>query len=77
MQCKLRRVPSAAIGAPDVQAFNGTARPGHDATHPITVTNTRFTVHAEKAAARYGIASVDSVALRAWATFGKRLELTW
>ncbi|MCQ1579345.1 restriction endonuclease [Streptomyces parvus] len=76
VQCKLRRAPSAAIGAPDVQAFNGTARPDHDATHPIMVTNTRFTVHAERAAARYGIALVDSTALRAWATFGKPLELT-
>ncbi|RAS21838.1 restriction endonuclease [Streptomyces avidinii] len=76
VQCKLRRAPSAAIGAPDVQAFNGTARPDHDATHPIMVTNTRFTTHAEEAAARYGIALVDSVALRAWATFGKPLQLT-
>ncbi|MGC5400752.1 hypothetical protein ACPXCP_34045 [Streptomyces sp. DT20] len=32
--------------------------------------------HAEKAAARYGIALVDSMGLRAWATFGKPLELT-
>ncbi|MFD9872686.1 restriction endonuclease [[Kitasatospora] papulosa] len=76
VQCKLRRAQSAAIGAPDVQAFNGTARPDHDATHPIMVTNARFTAHAEEAAARYGIALVDSMALRAWATFGKPLELT-
>lgn len=75
VQCKFRRAPLAAIGAPDVQAFNGTARPDHDATHPVMVTNTRFTAHAEETAARYGIALVDGVALRAWATFGKPFEL--
>ncbi|MFE3144896.1 restriction endonuclease [Streptomyces scopuliridis] len=75
VQCKLRRTPSAAIGAPDVQTFNGTARPDHHATHALMVTNTRFTAHAKAAAARYGIALVDSGALRAWATFGKPLEL--
>lgn len=33
-------------------------------THPVMVTNTRFAAYAEKAAARYGIALVDSMALR-------------
>ncbi|MFJ8871187.1 restriction endonuclease [Streptomyces sp. NPDC102473] len=73
--CATGRAPSAAIGAPAVQAFNGKPCPDHDATHPVMVTNTRFTAHAEAAAARYGIALVDGVALRAWATFGKPFEL--
>ncbi|WP_327436452.1 restriction endonuclease (plasmid) [Streptomyces sp. NBC_01201] len=76
VQCKLRTKPSAAIGAPAVQTFNGTARPDHQATHPIMVTNARFTAQAEEAAARYRIALVDSVALRAWATFGRPIELS-
>ncbi|MFF9218861.1 restriction endonuclease [Streptomyces viridosporus] len=75
VQCKLRRTPSAKIGSPEVQMFNGTARPDHRATHPLMVTNTRFTQDAEAAAARYGITLVDSTALRTWATFGKPLEL--
>ncbi|MFD7603159.1 restriction endonuclease [Streptomyces mirabilis] len=74
-QCKLRRTPSAKIGSPEVQTFNGTARPDHQATHPIMVTNARFTQDAEAAAARYGILLVDSGVLRTWATFGKPLEL--
>ncbi|MGW0886347.1 restriction endonuclease [Streptomyces sp. NPDC002671] len=75
VQCKLRRTPSAKIGSPEVQTFNGTARPDHRATHPIMVTNARFTQAAEAAAARYGIALVDRTALRTWATCGKPLEL--
>lgn len=75
VQCKLRRKPSAAIGVPDVQTFNGTARPDHRATHPLMVTNARFTAQAEAAAARYGITLMDGGALRAWATFGKPLRL--
>ncbi|MFF9221463.1 hypothetical protein [Streptomyces viridosporus] len=39
------------------------------------VTNACFTREAEAAAARYGIALVDSTVLRTWATFGKPLEL--
>ncbi|MFJ3309633.1 restriction endonuclease [Streptomyces sp. NPDC086549] len=74
-QCKLRKTPSAKIGSPEVQTFNGTARPDHQATHPLMVTNARFTQDAEAAAARYGILLVDSGALRTWATFGKPLEL--
>ncbi|MFF3639475.1 restriction endonuclease [Streptomyces sp. NPDC002250] len=75
VQCKLRRSPSAKIGSPDVQRFNGTARPDHRATHPLMVTNARFTLEAEAAAARYDIALVDRAALRAWATFGRPLDL--
>jgi HJR/Mrr/RecB family endonuclease len=75
VQCKLRRNPSAKIGSPEVQTFNGTARPDHRATHPIVVTNVHFTQEAEAAAARYGIALVDRTALRTWATFGKPLKL--
>ncbi|MFF3978332.1 restriction endonuclease [Streptomyces sp. NPDC001828] len=75
VQCKLRRTPSAKIGSPDVQTFNGTARPDHQATHPLMVTNARFTKEAEAAAARYGITLVDNGALRTWATHGKPLEL--
>ncbi|GAA2239265.1 restriction endonuclease [Streptomyces nogalater] len=75
VQCKLRRSPSAKIGSPEVQTFNGTARPDHQATHPLMVTNARFTQDAEQAAARYGIALVDRTALRSWATFGRPLEL--
>jgi restriction endonuclease Mrr len=75
VQCKLRSTPSAKIGSPEVQTFNGTARPDHRATHPLMVTNARFTQDAEAAAARYGIALVDRTALRTWATFGKPLEL--
>lgn len=75
VQCKLRRNPSAKIGSPEVQTFNGTARPDHRATHPIMVTNAHFTREAEAAAARYGIALVDRTALRMWATFGRPLKL--
>ncbi|MGV9350166.1 restriction endonuclease [Streptomyces spiralis] len=75
VQCKLRGTPSAKIGSPEVQMLKGTARPDHRATHPLMVTNARFTQDAEAAAARYGIALVDSTALRTWATFGKPLEL--
>ncbi|MFF8375455.1 restriction endonuclease [Streptomyces sp. NPDC015661] len=75
VQCKLRRKPGAAIGVSDVQTFNGTARPDHRATHPLMVTNARFTAQAEAAAARYGIRLMDRGALRAWATFGKPLGL--
>jgi HJR/Mrr/RecB family endonuclease len=75
VQCKLRRSPAAKIGSPDVQMFNGTARPDHRATHPLMVTNARFTLEAEAAAARYGIALVDRAALRTWATFGRALDL--
>ncbi|WP_369148823.1 restriction endonuclease [Streptomyces sp. R44] len=73
VQCKLRRKPGAAIGVVDVQTFNGTARPDHRATHPLMVTNARFTAQAEAAAARYGITLMDRSALRVWATFGKPL----
>jgi restriction endonuclease Mrr len=75
VQCKLRRRPSAKIGSPEVQTFNGTAGPDHRATHPLMVTNARFTQDAEQAAARYGIALVDRTALRSWATFGRPLDL--
>lgn len=75
VQCKLRRDPSAKIGSPGVQTFNGTARPDHQATHPLMVTNVQFTQDAEAAASRYGILLVDSAALRTWATYGKPLEL--
>ncbi len=63
------------IGVQAVQIFHGTARPDHRATHPVMVTNARFTAHAEAAAARCGIALADGLALRAWATFGRPFEL--
>lgn len=66
---------TAKIGSPGVQTFNGTAQPDHRATHPLLVTNARFTQDAEAAAARYEISLVDRTALRTWAIFGKPLEL--
>ncbi|WP_405844910.1 restriction endonuclease [Streptomyces platensis] len=76
VRCKLRRTPSAAIGAPEVQRFNGTARPDHHATHPIMVTNTRFTAHAKAAGARHGIAWWMAGAARV-GDFQEALELAW
>ncbi|MEW1912356.1 restriction endonuclease [Kitasatospora sp. NPDC085895] len=64
---------SRTVGTPDLQRFNGTARPHHKADIPVLVTNGTFTSPARQFAKEHGIQLVDRWALRQWATLGDPL----
>ncbi|MFE3501931.1 restriction endonuclease [Kitasatospora sp. NPDC059146] len=65
---------SRTIGTPDLQRFNGTARPHHQADIAVMITNGRFSEPARKFAAQHRIQLVNQIALRRWATFGDPLS---
>jgi restriction system protein len=58
------------VGSPDVQRFNGTARPIHQADVAILVTTGQPTAQATALAQRLGIVIVDRHMLARWAANG-------
>ncbi|MFF1872611.1 restriction endonuclease [Kitasatospora herbaricolor] len=64
LQCKQYQRP---VGSRDVQTFNGTARPEHDADVPIMVGLNGFTRQAVEFADRHALVLVDRQTLKAWA----------
>ena len=69
IQCKHRRNGTAgsAIGTPDLQRLNGTARPIHKADVVVMLTNGRFTRDARPFSKDTGIHLVDRDVLARWA----------
>jgi restriction system protein len=70
IQCKHRRagVAGSAIGTPDLQTLNGTARPIHKADVVVLVTNGRFTRTARPWGQQQRIHLVDRELLGRWAS---------
>ncbi|MGW1145017.1 restriction endonuclease [Streptomyces sp. NPDC002454] len=75
IQCKHRRAGAAgsAVGTPDLQVLNGTARPGHGADVAVIVTNGRVTAPAVAFAEQQRLHVVDRQALGAWAAGSRPL----
>ncbi|NBE53668.1 restriction endonuclease [Streptomyces boluensis] len=69
IQCKHRRdgLAGSAVGTPDLQILNGTARPVHGADVVVLVTNGRFSSKALPFAHSQRINLVDRGLLAAWA----------
>ncbi|MFF4344242.1 restriction endonuclease [Kitasatospora sp. NPDC001540] len=63
-----------SIGTPDLQRFNGTARPHHKADIAVLVTNGTFTAPAVHFAREHNIRLVGRQALRQWAALGDPLH---
>lgn len=64
VQCKQY---AQRVGSKDVQTFNGTARPEHDADVALIIGLNGFTGPARDFASRHGIALVDRAGLEDWA----------
>ncbi|WSQ06381.1 restriction endonuclease [Streptomyces sp. NBC_01231] len=75
IQCKHRRDGdrSSAIGTPDLQVLNGTARPVHGADVVVLVTNGRISSRGPAFARSQGIHLVDRRVLGEWAASGRPL----
>ncbi|MFE4591443.1 restriction endonuclease [Streptomyces laurentii] len=75
IQCKHRRkgLDGAAVGTPDFQVLNGTARPVHGADVAVLVTNGRVTAPAVAFARQQRLYVVDRHTLGAWASGGRPL----
>ncbi|MGP3987337.1 restriction endonuclease [Streptomyces sp. 3N207] len=69
IQCKHRRngLNGSAVGTPDLQRLNGTARPVHGADVVVMLTNGRFTRDAAPFGAAQRIHLVDRQLLARWA----------
>ncbi|WP_438319691.1 restriction endonuclease (plasmid) [Streptomyces sp. HUAS TT3] len=75
VQCKHRRngLAGSAVGTPDLQVLNGTARPVHGADIAVIVTNGRVTAPAVAFAEQQRLHVVDRHALGAWASGSRPL----
>ncbi|MBZ4323396.1 restriction endonuclease [Streptomyces huiliensis] len=75
IQCKHRRGGPAgsAVGTPDLQVLNGTARPVHGADVAVIVTNGRVTGPAVAFARQQRLHVVDRPALGVWASGSRPL----
>ncbi|MFI0237997.1 restriction endonuclease [Streptomyces sp. NPDC016845] len=75
MQCKHRRAGAdgMAVGTPDLQRLNGTARPLHRADVVVLVTNGRFSSKCPPLAGQLSIALVDRQTLATWAAGARPL----
>ncbi|WUV39414.1 restriction endonuclease [Streptomyces sp. NBC_01483] len=69
IQCKHRRdgERGSAVGTPDLQVLNGTARPVHPADVAVMVTNGRITAPAQDFAEQQRLHLVDRRLLACWA----------
>ncbi|MFJ2955702.1 restriction endonuclease [Streptomyces sp. NPDC087270] len=75
IQCKHRAsAGSGAIGSPDLQRLNGTARPVHNADLVIAMTNGTFSLPARRFADSQKIHLVEAQKLERWATWGQPLS---
>ncbi|MFD6174310.1 restriction endonuclease [Streptomyces coeruleorubidus] len=75
IQCKHRRhgVRGSAVGTPDLQVLNGTARPVHGADVAVLVTNGRVTAPAVDFAKQQRLHVVDRQTLAVWASGSRPL----
>jgi restriction system protein len=75
IQCKHRRngLAGAAVGTPDLQVLNGTARQVHGADVAVIVTNGRVTQPAVTFARQQRLHVVDRHTLAAWASGSRPL----
>ncbi|MFD7898881.1 restriction endonuclease [Streptomyces sp. NPDC059743] len=75
IQCKHRRngLAGAAVGTPDLQVLNGTARQVHGADIAVIVTNARVTAPAVAFAEQQRLHVVDRGILGAWASGSRPL----
>ncbi|WP_432171856.1 restriction endonuclease [Streptomyces sp. 1222.5] len=75
IQCKHRRngLAGSAVGTPDLQVLNGTARPVHKADVAVIVTNGRVTAPAVVFAKEQRLHVVDRQTLGIWATGSRPL----
>jgi restriction system protein len=75
IQCKHRRngLAGSAVGTPDLQVLNGTARPVHGADIAVIVTNGRVTAPAVLFAEQQRLHVVDRQTLAAWASGSRPL----
>lgn len=75
IQCKHRRAGAdgSAVGTPDLQRLNGTARPLHRADVVVLVTNGRFSSKCPPLARQLSIALVDRQTLATWAAGARPL----
>lgn len=72
IQCK-HRTNGAAIGSPDLQRLNGTARQVHGADIVVAMTNVLFSLPARRFAEDQRIHLVEATQLERWATWGQPL----
>jgi restriction system protein len=75
IQCKHRRhgARGSAVGTPDLQVLNGTARPVHGADVAVIVTNGRVTGPAVDFATQQRLHVVDRQTLAVWASGSRPL----
>ena len=75
IQCKHRRhgARGSAVGTPDLQVLNGTARPVHGADVAVIVTNGRVTAPAVDFAKQQRLHVVDRQTLAVWASGSRPL----
>jgi restriction system protein len=75
IQCKHRRngARGSAVGTPDLQVLNGTARPVHGADVAVIVTNGRVTRPAVTFAKQQRLHVVDRQTLAVWASGSRPL----
>jgi restriction system protein len=75
IQCKHRRngARGSAVGTPDLQVLNGTARPVHGADVAVIVTNGRVTGPAVDFAKQQRLHVVDRQTLAVWASGSRPL----
>ncbi|MFF8391824.1 restriction endonuclease, partial [Cellulosimicrobium funkei] len=75
IQCKHRRngARGSAVGTPDLQVLNGTARPVHGADVAVIVTNGRVTGPAVSFAEQQRLHVVDRQTLAVWASGSRPL----
>ncbi|MFJ4577675.1 restriction endonuclease [Streptomyces echinatus] len=75
IQCKHRRngARGSAVGTPDLQVLNGTARPVHGADVAVIVTNGRVTAPAVTFAKQQRLHVVDRQTLGVWAAGSRPL----
>ncbi|SEQ98910.1 restriction system protein [Streptomyces sp. yr375] len=75
IQCKHRRngLAGSAVGTPDLQVLNGTARQVHGADVAVIVTNGRVTAPAVTFAGQQRLHVVDRHTLEAWASGSRPL----
>ncbi|KDN74844.1 restriction endonuclease [Streptomyces olindensis] len=75
IQCKHRRngARGSAVGTPDLQVLNGTARPVHGADVAVIVTNGRVTAPAVDFARQQRLHVVDRQTLAVWASGSRPL----
>lgn len=75
IQCKHRRngLAGSAVGTPDLQVLNGTARQVHGADIAVIVTNGRVTAPAVTFAKQQRLHVIDRHALQTWASGSRPL----